>query len=585
MNKIKLTANRDTVLRIIKLMKPYRWYLWTSVVLAVAVVISTLSIPILSGRAVDLITGKGLVKFEAVTRILITICFVLGITALSQWFMTIMTNHVAYKMVRDMRAAAFSKLQKLPLKFVDSHSHGDIVSRIITDVDQFSEGLLMGFAQLFTGVLTILITLVFMFRLNPFITLIVIAVTPVSIFVAGFIAKKSYIHFKNQSEKRGAMTAIVQEMIEGMSCVEAFDMQDTVCWKFNRKDEELRKASFKAVFYSSITNPSTRFVNALVYAGVAMSGALTVLTGGITIGQLTAFLGYASQYTKPFNEISGVVTELQNSLACAQRLFALIDEDEIAADSKNAAVLTNVQGTVTLDNVTFSYVPEQPLIENLCLSVQHGQRIAIVGPTGCGKTTVINLLMRFYELNSGTITIDGHTSTTVTRDSLRASYGMVLQDTWLKHGTVKENIAMGKPGATDQEILNAAKEAYADGFIRRLQNGYETIIGEDGGALSAGQKQLLCIARVILAVPPILILDEATSSIDTRTEICIQKAFDKLMAGRTSFVVAHRLSTIRNADLILVMKDGHIIESGNHNKLIAENGFYTRLYNSQFETA
>jgi ATP-binding cassette, subfamily B, multidrug efflux pump len=583
-NKIKRTSDKETIIRIFGLMKPYSVLLVLSLLLSVAVVVSTLCIPVLSGRAVDDIAGKGRVDFAALKKILVQMCIVIGITAVSQWFMTVLTNHVAYKIVKDMRIAAFSRLQKLPLNYIDAHSHGDIVSRIITDVDQFSEGLLMGFSQLFIGILTILITLVFMFRINPFITLIVIGVTPFSVYISAFIAKKTYVHFRSQSIQRGSVTSIVQEMIEGMSCVQTFDMQENVCARFNKADEELRDASFKAVFYSSVANPGTRFFNAVVYAGIGIFGALSVLTGGITIGALSAFLGYASQYTKPFNDISGVVTELQNSVACAQRLFELIDEKEISAEEPDAVVLSHTNGNVELKNVAFSYIPGRRLIENLSLSVLPGQRIAIVGPTGCGKTTLINLLMRFYDVNGGSICVDGHDIRSVTRSSLRASYGMVLQDTWLKYGTVRENIVMGKPDATDAEVRHAAEEAYADGFIRRLPQGYDTVIGADGDTLSTGQKQLLCITRVMLAVPPMLILDEATSSIDTRTEVCIQKAFDKLMEGRTSFVVAHRLSTIRTADRILVMKDGNIIESGKHEELLAAGGFYAKLYNSQFET-
>lgn len=583
MKKAKSSARRGTVRRILGLMKPYAPVLILSLVLAVAVVTTTLTIPVLTGQAVDAILGKGKVNFPVLGEILTKMCLVLGSTAAFQWCMTALTNRVAYGIVRDLRVAAFAKLQKLPLRYVDSHSHGDVVSRVITDVDQFSEGLLMGFAQLFTGVLTILMTLAFMFRLSAFITLVVICITPLSIFAAGFIARKSYVHFRDQSVKRGAMTAVVEEMVGGQSCVEAFNMQEKVCGKFNAADEDLRRASFKAVFYSSVTNPSTRFVNALVYAGVGISGALSALGGGITVGQLTAFLSYASQYAKPFNEISGVVTEMQNSVACAQRLFDLIDEKEEPADADGAAVLKDVRGNVALRNVRFSYRPDKPLIEGLDLEAEPGRRIAIVGPTGCGKTTLINLLMRFYDVDSGTIRVDGHDIRSVTRSSLRGSYGMVLQDTWLKHGTVRENIAMGKPDASGEEVEAAAKEAFAHGFIQRLPRGYDTVIGEDGDGLSAGQKQLLCIARVMLAVPPMLILDEATSSIDTRTEACIQKAFDKLMRGRTSFVVAHRLSTIRNADLILVMRDGRIIERGRHEELLAKGGFYAMLYNSQFE--
>ena len=577
------TVKKQTLGRIFGLMKPYSWYLAASVVLAAVVVVSTLYVPVLSGNAIDDIAGKGRVDFAALGKILVRICALIGMTAISQWCMTVLTNHVVYNIVKDLRVAAFNRIQKLPLGYIDSHSHGDIVSRIITDTDQFSEGLLMGFAQLLTGVLTICITLAFMFRLNPYIALIVVGVTPLSMFVSAFIAKKTFVHFRSQSEKRGAVTSIVQEMIEGASCVRTFGMKDAVCARFNKADEELRTASFNAVFYSSVANPATRFCNALVFAGVGIFGALSVIGGGIAVGELAAFPGYASQYAKPFSDISGVVTELQNSIACAQRLFELIDEKEIAPEQKDAAVLSGVRGKVSLSDVSFSYVPGRDLIQGMSFTALTGQRIAIVGPTGCGKTTLINLLMRFYDVGGGTISVDGCDIRTVTRNSLRAAYGMVLQDTWLKYGTVRENIAMGRPEASDQEIRRAAEESFADGFIKRLPYGYDTFIGGDGDSLSAGQKQLLCIARVMLAVPPMLILDEATSSIDTRTEICIQKAFDKLMEGRTSFVVAHRLSTIRNADVILVMKDGRIVESGKHEELLAAGGSYAALYNSQFE--
>jgi len=584
-NKKNQASDKSTLRRVFALTKPYTLLLILSGILAVAIVVSTLRIPILTGQAVDLIVGNGSVSFAPLKRILVNICGLIGVTAVCQWTMTALTNRVAYNVAREIRVEAFNRLQKLPVKYIDTQSHGDIVSRIITDADQFTEGLLMGFAQFFTGILTIVLTLVFMFRLSPLITLVVICVTPLSIFIAGFIAKKSHAHFKNQSEKRGAMTAVTEEMLEGISCVKAFGMEDAISERFKDVDKDLRDASFKAVFYSSITNPCTRFVNALVYAGVGIFGALFAISGGITVGGLTAFLSYASQYAKPFNEISGVVTELQNSLVCARRLFDLIDEKEETPDTDGAASLENINGKVELEHVNFSYTKETPLIQDLCVQAKPGRRVAIVGPTGCGKTTMINLLMRFYDVDSGAVRVDGQDIRTVTRDSLRAAYGMVLQDTWLKYGTIRENIAMGKPDASDEEIIAAAKEAYANSFIRRLPKGYDTLIDKGGANISAGQKQLLCVARVMLALPPMLILDEATSSIDTRTEIRVQKAFDKLMEGRTSFVVAHRLSTIRDADTILVMKDGRVIERGRHEELLARNGFYANLYNSQFEKA
>lgn len=573
---------RGTVRRVVGLLRPYRLRLALALLLATIVVVSTLYVPILSGRAVDAIVGPGQVDFDSLEKTLCIICLLLCVTSAAQWTMNAITNRVAYDVVRDIRVSAFDKLQRLPLSYVDSHDHGDVVSRVITDVDQFCSGLLMGFEQLFTGVLTIIMTLVFMFRLNALIALVVVAVTPLSVLLAGAIAKRSYRHFREQSVRRGQMTSIVEEMIGGMSCVEAFDMADTVCARFDEADELLGKASFKAVFYSSVANPVTRFVNAIVYACVGVFGALSAISGGISVGELSAFLGYATQYAKPFNEISGVVTELQNSIACAQRVFELLDEVEVMPDDKDATVLRDVDGRVDFDDVRFSYVPESPLIEGFRVHVEPGQRIAIVGPTGCGKTTLINLLMRFYDVDSGAIEVDGRDIRHVTRDSLRGSYGMVLQETWLKRGTVRENIAFGRPDATDEEVIAVAKEAFADGFIRRLPQGYDTVLGGESAGLSAGQRQLLCIARVMLAVPPMLILDEATSSIDTRTEICIQRAFDKLMVGRTSFVVAHRLSTIRDADVILAMRGGKVVEQGTHDELLAKGGYYASLYNAQF---
>jgi len=575
---------KDTMKRIFSLMNPYRGRLFFSLILSVVIVVTTLLIPVCIGRAVDLILGKGNVNFGALCPILIRMLVLLCITALSQWVMTAVTNSVAYRMVQDLRTEAFARVQHLPLSNLDSHSHGDILSRIITDADQFSEGLLMAFAQFFTGVLTIVLTLVFMFRLNPFITLIVLMVTPASVFTAYFIARKSFHYFKEQSGKRGIMTSVVEEMIGGISTVQAFNHEEYASGEFNRSDNDLQETSVKAVFFSSITNPCTRFINALVYGSVGVFGALSAVSGNISVGELTAFLSYANQYAKPFNEISGVVTELQNSVACAARLFELIDEKEEIQDSENALVLKNVKGNVEISDVAFSYVPEKPLIDHMNLSVKPGMRIALVGPTGCGKTTLINLLMRFYDVQQGSIRVDGNDIRQVTRQSLRSSYGMVLQDTWLKNGTIWENLSMGKPEAAKEEIIHAASEAHADGFIRRMPEGYDSRITGDGENLSAGQKQLLCIARVMLSLPPMLILDEATSSIDTRTELRIQDAFAKMMTGRTSFVVAHRLSTIKNSDLILVMKDGHIIEQGKHEELLAKNGFYAELYNAQFTT-
>lgn len=574
--------SKSTMRRILILIKPYRLRMCLGILLAIVVVITTLLLPILTGKAVDTILGKDHVNFEKLAKIIIQMILAMMVTSVAQWLMSAINNSVVYRMIRDIRMQAFDKLQRLPISYIDGNSHGDIISRIINDVDQFSDGLLLGFSQLLTGVLTILLTLVFMFSVSIRITLVVILVTPLSMFVAAFIAKKSYVHFKNQSTRRGEMTGIVDEMVGGISTIKAFGVEEMALDSFEQADENLRDAYVKATFFSSISNPATRFVNALVYAGVGITGAFLAISGYISVGQLASVLSYAQQYTKPFNDISGVVTELQNSIACAARVFALIDESEIVADPENAVELKNVEGNVKLENVKFSYVPDKKFIDNLNIDVKKGQRVAFVGPTGCGKTTVINLLMRFYEITGGRIRVEGISTKEVTRDSLVKSFGMVLQDTWLKSGTIRENIAMGKPDASMEEIVAAAKEAYADGFIRRLPNGYDTVITEGGENFSAGQRQLLCIARVMLCLPPILILDEATSSIDTRTELKIQDAFDKMMQGRTSFIVAHRLSTIQSADVIMVMKDGHIIESGKHEELLEKKGFYANLYNSQF---
>ncbi len=574
--------SKSTMRRILTLIKPYRLRMCLGILLAIVVVITTLLLPILTGKAVDTILGKDHVNFEKLAKIIIQMILAMMVTSVAQWLMSAINNSVVYRMIRDIRMQAFDKLQRLPISYIDGNSHGDIISRIINDVDQFSDGLLLGFSQLLTGVLTILLTLVFMFSVSIRITLVVILVTPLSMFVAAFIAKKSYVHFKNQSTRRGEMTGIVDEMVGGISTIKAFGVEEVALDSFKQADENLRDAYVKATFFSSISNPATRFVNALVYAGVGITGALLAISGYISVGQLASVLSYAQQYTKPFNDISGVVTELQNSIACAARVFALIDESEIVADPENAVELKSVEGNVKLEDVEFSYVPDKKFIDNLNIDVKKGQRVAFVGPTGCGKTTVINLLMRFYEITGGRISVEGISTKEVTRDSLVKSFGMVLQDTWLKSGTIRENIAMGKPDASIEEIVAAAKEAYADGFIRRLPNGYDTVITEGGENFSAGQRQLLCIARVMLCLPPILILDEATSSIDTRTELKIQDAFDKMMQGRTSFIVAHRLSTIRSADVIMVMKDGHIIESGKHEELLEKKGFYANLYNSQF---
>ncbi len=580
--KKKSASQKGTVVKVLKRIKKYWLYLAISIVMAAVTVASTLYVPILVGRVVDNIIGPQNVLFDNILTILTQMGIVIAITAVSQWVMNICNNKITYHVTRDIRDEAIEKIEKLPLSYIDAHSYGEIVSRVIADVDQFADGLLMGFTQFFSGVLTIVGTLAFMLSINVLITLIVVVITPLSFFVASFIAKHTYSMFKLQSEARGEQTALIDEMIGGQKVVQAYAHEAEALEKFDEINEKLQKYSLKAIFFSSITNPATRFVNSIVYAGVAVGGAVSAINGGITVGQLSSFLSYANQYTKPFNEISGVVTELQNAIACAARVFELIEEKPEIQEPKNAVDIANVDGTVKLENVAFSYVPDKKLIENFNLDVKQGQRIAIVGPTGCGKTTLINLLMRFYDVNSGSIKVSGTDIREMKRSSLRAGIGMVLQDTWLKAGTIKENIIMGKPDATDEEIIAAAKASYADGFIRRLPKGYDTVIGEDGGNLSQGQKQLLCITRVMLCKPPMLILDEATSSIDTRTEMKIQDAFAKLMEGRTSFIVAHRLSTIQSADVILVMKDGKIIEQGNHEGLLAKKGFYYNLYQSQY---
>lgn len=577
-----MQKHKSTIKRILAYIGHYKWGVLASLVLAAITVASTLYLPVLIGYAVDCIVSAGHVDFTKLTGILGKMAVMIAITAISQWLMNHINNVITYRVVKDIRTKAFDHLEILPLKYIDSHPSGDVVSRIIADIDQFSEGLLMGFTQLFTGVITILGTLGFMFSINPLIAIVVVCVTPVSLVVASFIAKKTYVMFKAQSETRGELTSLVDEMLGNQKVVQAFGHEDEAQESFEEINERLRGYSLKAIFFSSITNPATRFVNSLVYASVGVAGAFAAVRGYLSVGQLSSFLSYANQYTKPFNEISGVVTELQNALASAARVFALIDEEPITPDDADAVDLKQAEGSVELDHVNFSYVPEKSLIEDFNLSVKPGQRIAIVGPTGCGKSTVINLLMRFYDVKSGAVRVDGNDVRHMTRRSLRANYGMVLQDTWLKSGTIRDNIAYGKPDATDEEIIRAAKEAHAHSFIKRMPEGYNTVITEDGGNLSQGQKQLLCIARVMLCLPPMLILDEATSSIDTRTEIRIQKAFATMMKGRTSFIVAHRLSTIREADVILVMRDGHIIEQGNHESLLAKNGFYAQLYNSQF---
>lgn len=587
----KNEKQKETLIKVLKYMKPYRWLVVLTILMAAASVALTLYLPVLTGNAVDWLTSlispaKGTGSpWPALFTILKKMAVVVVLTALAQWLMGICNNRIVYGMIQDIREKAFCRIQELPLKYLDGHSQGDIVSRVIADVDQFADGLLIGFTQLFTGVVTIIGTLFFMLSVNVGITVVVVVITPVSLFVASFIAKKTFSMFKLQSETRGEQTNLINEMIGNQKVVQAFNREDETLEAFDEINGRLEKYSLRAIFFSSITNPSTRFVNSLVYMGVGLTGAMAAISGRLTVGQLTCLLSYANQYTKPFNEISGVVTELQGALACAARIFELIEEEPQTADAADARVLTDAKGAIDLSHVAFSYTPDRRLIEDLNLQVEPGQRIAIVGPTGCGKTTLINLLMRFYDVNEGSISVDGTDIRDITRKSLRTSFGMVLQDTWLKRGTIRENITVGRPDATDEEVIAAAKASHADSFIRRLPDGYDTVIGEDGGSLSGGQKQLLCITRVMLSLPPMLILDEATSSIDTRTEQKIQKAFATMMEGRTSFIVAHRLSTIQNADVILVMKDGHIIEQGNHEELLAEGGFYAKLYNSQFAIA
>ncbi len=578
----KSGGQRGTLRKVLRYIRKYWLYLALSIIMAAVTVTLTLYLPILTGRVIDLILDRGHVDFDGVFAILRQMAVVIVITAAAQWIMNICNNKMTYRIVQDIRDEAFKRIEILPLKYIDGHSYGEVVSRVIADVDQFADGLLMGFTQFFTGVITILGTLGFMVSVNVGITGVVVLITPLSFLVAAFIARKTFVMFRAQSETRGEQTALIEEMIGNQKVVQAFSHEDKALCEFDEINGRLERCSLKAIFYSSITNPSTRFVNNLVYAGVAVTGAVFAIRGGISVGQLSCFLSYANQYTKPFNEISGVVTELQNALACAARIFALIEEEPQIPDRENAVTLGEVEGRITLEHVDFSYVPDKQLITDFNLAVQPGQRVAIVGPTGCGKTTVINLLMRFYDVQSGSIRVEGQDIRDVTRSSLRANYGMVLQETWLKAGTVRENIIMGKPEATEEEIILAAKASHAHSFIKRLPDGYDTVIAEDGGNLSQGQKQLLCITRVMLCLPPMLILDEATSSIDTRTEIRIQKAFAAMMEGRTSFIVAHRLSTIREADVILVMKDGNIVEQGDHETLLAQNGFYATLYNSQF---
>lgn len=574
--------NKEVMMKVMRYIKKYRIYIFLSLIFAAVTVALTLYLPILTGDAIDLVLGRGKVDFKGIFDIFKVAAVVILLTSVSQWIMNVCNNKMTFNIVQDIRNEAFNKIENLPLKYIDSQSYGDIVSRVIADVDQFSEGLLMGFTQLFTGVMTIVGTLIFMLTINIKITLVVVLITPLSLFVANFIAKKTFSMFKLQSATRGEQTSLIDEMIGNQKVVQAYCHEEETMEKFDEINGRLEKCSLRAIFFSSLTNPCTRFVNSLVYTGVGITGAMSAIAGGISVGQLSCLLSYANQYTKPFNEISGVITELQNALACASRIFELIEEEPQIPDAEDAHVLEGAQGNVALNDVSFSYKPDQKLIQNFNLSVKPGQRVAVVGPTGCGKTTLINLLMRFYDVDKGCIKVDDTDIRNITRPSLRTSYGMVLQETWLKAGTIRENIAFGKPDATDEEIIEAAKASHAHGFIKRLPNGYDTVIGEDGGSLSQGQKQLLCIARVMLCLPPMLILDEATSSIDTRTELKIQNAFAVMMEGRTSFIVAHRLSTIQNADIILVMKDGNVIEQGNHETLLKQNGFYAKLYNSQF---
>ena len=593
--KMDKGQQKETLVKVLKYMKPYRFWLIAAIVMAAVSVAFTLYLPILTGDAVDVLL-QFLPSFKETVdsnfdwwyilrQLLVKMGVVILLTAAAQWIMSLCNNHIVYSIIEDIREKAFDKIQKVPLKYLDGHSHGDIMSRVVADVDTFADGLLLGFTQLFTGVITIVGTLLFMLSENVGITIVVVVITPVSLFVASFIAKKTFKMFQLQSTTRGEQTTLINEMITNHKEVKAFGREDAVMEDFDEINGRLEKCSLRAIFFSSLTNPCTRFVNSLVYMGVGLTGSLAVIRGGLTVGQLTCFLSYANQYTKPFNEISGVITELQNALACAARIFELIEEEPQIPDAEDARVLTDVEGAVSLNNVSFSYSKDRKLIEDLNLNVKPGQRIAIVGPTGCGKTTIINLLMRFYDVDGGSISVEGTDIRDITRKSLRTSYGMVLQETWLKQGTIRDNIIVGKPDATDEEVIAAAKASHAHSFIRRLPEGYDTVISEDGGSLSQGQKQLLCITRVMLCLPPMLILDEATSSIDTRTEIRIQKAFATMMEGRTSFIVAHRLSTIQNADVILVMKDGHIIEQGNHEELLARKGFYAELYNSQFTVA
>ncbi|MCI5874928.1 MAG: ABC transporter ATP-binding protein/permease [Roseburia sp.] len=573
---------KKTIGKVLRYIKRYWGYLGCSIVLAAVTVAFTLYLPILIGLAVDLIVAAGQVDFAGIFAILKKMAVIILLTAVAQWIMNACNNKITYNVIRDIRVEAFEKILRLPLKYIDGHSYGEVVSRVIADVDQFADGLLMGFTQLFTGIVTIFGTLIFMLTISVKITVAVVVLTPISLFVASYIAKKTFSMFKLQSETRGEQTAFIEEMVGNQKVVQAFSHEDEALEQFDEINERLQKCSLRAIFFSSLTNPCTRFVNSLVYATVGVVGAFMAISGGISVGQLSSLLSYANQYTKPFNEISGVITELQNALACAGRVLELIEEEPEIPDALDAVALEKADGRVELEHVCFSYTAEQKLIEDFNLSVKHGQRVAIVGPTGCGKTTLINLLMRFYDVNSGTIRVSGVPMKSLTRKSLRDNYGMVLQETWLRSGTIRDNIAMGKPDATDEEVIAAAKASYAHSFIKRLPEGYDTVISEDGGSLSQGQKQLLCIARVMLCLPPMLILDEATSSIDTRTELRIQKAFAKMMQGRTSFIVAHRLSTIQEADVILVMKDGSIIEQGSHEELLAKGGFYANLYNSQF---
>lgn len=573
---------KSTLKRVLCYIEGYRLYLLASILLAVLTVALTLYAPILTGDAIDYMIGKGAVNFAVLLKLLTKLGVIIGATSVFQWIMNLCNNHITYKVVMDVRTEAFDHMQDLPLSYIDSHPQGDIVSRLIADIDQFSDGLLMGFTQLFTGVMTILGTLLFMLSVNAGITLVVVCITPLSLLVAGFIARRTHSMFKLQSETRGELTGLIDEMVGNQKVVKAFGHEEEAIARFDEINQKLQKHSLRAIFYSSITNPATRFVNSMVYAGVGVAGAFAAIRGALSVGQLSCFLSYANQYTKPFNEISGVVTELQNALACAERVFDFIDREPMSADPADGPHIEKAEGSVDLENVAFSYTKDRELIKNLNLHVKPGQRIAIVGPTGCGKSTLINLLMRFYDVDEGCISVDGTPIQDLTRENLRQQYGMVLQETWLKSATVRDNISYGKPDATEEEIIEAAKASHAHSFIRRLPKGYDTVLSEDGGSLSQGQKQLLCISRVMLCLPPMLILDEATSSIDTRTELKIQNAFAKMMEGRTSFIVAHRLSTIREADVILVMRDGQIVEQGTHESLLAANGFYAELYNSQW---